>query len=174
MSESDESSIDFVDKDDYVIGSGAIEEAWQSGAIHRIVVIFVRRPSDSALLLQKRSFNMEVAAGRWDFSAAGHVDSGEIYQEAANRELYEEIGVRARPNLLGKYFEEYTTEDGKKLNRFYGVFLLESEEFPSHLQTSELDGAAWFLRDELQDMAAKVPERFTDQLFNALRKFPSI
>ena len=166
--------IDYVDKDDHVIDSGPIAEAWSTGAIHRIAVIFVRRPSDKALLLQKRSIKMEVAPGLWDFSAAGHVDSGESYEQASVRELYEEIGLKAVPQLLGKYFDEYTNSEGKKLNRFYAVFLHESEAFPPHFQADEVDGAAWFSRQELQDLRIKVPDIFTRSLFMALAKFPHI
>ncbi len=166
--------IDYVDKDDHVIGSGPMEEAWSTGAIHRIAVIFVRRPSDNALLLQKRSIKMETAPGLWDFSAAGHVDSGESYEQASVRELYEEIGLKSVPQLLGKYFDDYTNKEGKKLNRFYAVFLLESEAFPPQLQTDEVDGAAWFSRQELHDLHIKVPDTFTRSLFMALGKFPQI
>ena len=38
----------------------------------------------------------------WDSSAAGHVEANEDYDEAAARELMEELGVSARLERLGK------------------------------------------------------------------------
>ncbi len=166
--------IDFVNENDEVIGSGSIDDAWQTGAIHRIVVVFVRRPSDKALLLQKRSHLMEVAPSKWDFAAAGHVDGGETYQEASIRELKEEIGISGEPTLLGKYYHDHTTSDGKRLNRFYSVYLMESNDFPTHIQADEVDGVAWFTRQELAALRLSQKDLFTDTLFQAMDRFTDI
>ena len=61
---------------------------------HRAVHIFLfHRNGD--LFLQRRSRLKDVAPGRWDSSAAGHLDAGESYDTAARRELQEELGVDA-------------------------------------------------------------------------------
>jgi 16S rRNA (adenine1518-N6/adenine1519-N6)-dimethyltransferase len=61
---------------------------------HRAVHIFLfHRNGD--LFLQRRSRLKDVAPGRWDSSAAGHLDAGESYDIAARRELQEELGVDA-------------------------------------------------------------------------------
>ena len=38
---------------------------------------------------------------KWDSSAAGHVNSGQNYDETAPRELEEELGVKAAVTLIG-------------------------------------------------------------------------
>jgi 16S rRNA (adenine1518-N6/adenine1519-N6)-dimethyltransferase len=48
------------------------------------------------MFLQKRSRWKDRHPLLWDSSAAGHVDAGEDYDEAAVRELKEELGVAAK------------------------------------------------------------------------------
>jgi isopentenyldiphosphate isomerase len=60
--------------------------------IHRSVHIYVfnRR---GEILLQLRSTDKDIQPGRWDTSVGGHLDSGEEYDQAARRELCEELGL---------------------------------------------------------------------------------
>jgi 16S rRNA (adenine1518-N6/adenine1519-N6)-dimethyltransferase len=59
---------------------------------HRAIHIFVFN-AQGELFLQKRSPWKDKEPGKWDSSAAGHLDSGETYLEAARRELVEELGL---------------------------------------------------------------------------------
>jgi hypothetical protein len=52
--------------------------------------------------LQKRSPWKDRHPLLWDSSAAGHVEANEDYDEAAARELMEELGVSPRLERLGK------------------------------------------------------------------------
>ena len=54
------------------------------------------------LFLQKRSMSKDENPGLWDTSSAGHVDSGESYEESAHRELWEELGIKAGLRPLTK------------------------------------------------------------------------
>jgi isopentenyl-diphosphate Delta-isomerase len=45
------------------------------------------------IVLQERSPDKDVWPGRWDASAAGHVQAGEPIEDAARRELAEELGL---------------------------------------------------------------------------------
>ena len=60
--------------------------------IHRVVHVLVF-DKKGRLLLQKRSFNKDVAPGKWDTSVGGHVKPGEDILEAAKRETKEELGI---------------------------------------------------------------------------------
>jgi isopentenyldiphosphate isomerase len=64
--------------------------------LHRVVHVLVVN-SLGEMLLQKRSMNKDVAAGRWDTSVGGHVDPGEGLIEAARREMLEELGIGGGP-----------------------------------------------------------------------------
>ena len=84
-----------VDAEDRVIGGAPREEVHANNLLHRAVHILI---FDSAgnLFLQKRSHLKDRHPDVWDSSAAGHVDAGEDYDAAANRELQEELGVSAK------------------------------------------------------------------------------
>jgi len=89
---SDDEIYDLVDMDDRVIGKAPRKEIHQKNLIHRSVHVFVFNP-EGWLFLQKRSLSKDENPGFWDTSSAGHVDSGEDYLTAANRELMEELGI---------------------------------------------------------------------------------
>jgi len=81
-----------VDADDKIIGKATRKEIHEKGLWHRSVHVFIMNTS-GALFLQKRSLKKDLYPGCWDSSAAGHVDWGESYQQAAKRELQEELGI---------------------------------------------------------------------------------
>ncbi len=80
--------------------------------IHRVVHVLVFNDKGD-LLLQKRSMNKDVAAGRWDTSVGGHVHAGEALDTAVRREMDEELGITScNPDFLYTYIHSnpYETE----------------------------------------------------------------
>ncbi len=71
-------------------------QAWR----HRAVHIFVL-DKRGQIFLQKRSPAKDSHSGLWDTSAAGHLDAGEDYRQAAERELYEELMVKVEMRKEG-------------------------------------------------------------------------
>ena len=60
--------------------------------VHRAVHVIVRNRRGE-VFLQRRSRQKRIQPGRWDSSVGGHVDPGESYEDAAERELAEELGA---------------------------------------------------------------------------------
>ena len=83
---------DVVDGDDRVVGVESRGVVHATGLHHRAVHLFVFN-GRGELFLQKRSPWKDKHPGKWDSSAAGHLDSGEEYGAAARRELSEELGI---------------------------------------------------------------------------------
>lgn len=83
---------DVVDERDEVVEQRTRGEVHALGLRHRAVhvLVFNRR---GEVFLQQRSHLKDVSPLAWDSSAAGHLDSGESYAEAAVREVREELGV---------------------------------------------------------------------------------
>ena len=91
-----------VDEADNVIGAASREECHSNAKlIHRSVYIFLVN-SRGEILIQKRSVNKDLYPGFYTASATGHVNYGEDYDDAAKRELKEELGVDAPLRRLCK------------------------------------------------------------------------
>ena len=90
-----------VDSHDCVIGAKSREYVHVNNLRHRAihVLIFNLR---GEIFLQRRSIWKDMHPGRWDSSTSGHVAPGESYEQAAHRELCEEIGIDCQLESVGK------------------------------------------------------------------------
>lgn len=93
--------LDVVNDNDEVIGIIARSDMMQlketPGRYLRAVDIFIQR-SNSDIYLPRRSKEKKLFPGGYDFSAAGHVNSGESYEQACVREVLEEAGIETTPD----------------------------------------------------------------------------
>jgi isopentenyl-diphosphate Delta-isomerase len=83
---------DVVDEQDRVIGQATRREVHAKGLKHRAVHVLVFN-GQGQVFLHKRSMLKDSAPGLWGASCAGHLDAGENYDQAALRELKEELGI---------------------------------------------------------------------------------
>lgn len=65
----------------------------------RVIEIFLQRPNGD-VCLPRRSPHKKIAPGGYDHSAAGHILSGESYDQACIREAKEELGIDIDENDL--------------------------------------------------------------------------
>jgi 8-oxo-dGTP pyrophosphatase MutT (NUDIX family) len=79
--------IDIVDEKNNIVGSASVTEAHDKKLIHRVAGVFVF-DVDGCLYLQTGN-----KYGKLDLSVGGHVKQGEAYEDAAKREMLEEIGL---------------------------------------------------------------------------------
>jgi 8-oxo-dGTP pyrophosphatase MutT (NUDIX family) len=91
--------VDVVDAHDNVVGKAKREEAHRKGLLHRVVFVMLF-DADGRLYVQQRSLKKDLYPGFFEGSLSGHVLSGESFQEAAERELHEELGVCVSPRHL--------------------------------------------------------------------------
>jgi len=93
---------DIVDEADSIVGTASRDECHRARLIHRSVYIVLVN-SRGELLIQRRSMSKDLYPGFFTGSATGHVDHGETYDEAAKRELLEELGVEAPLEKVCKF-----------------------------------------------------------------------
>lgn len=60
--------------------------------VHRAAHVLVFN-SEGLLLMQLRSMDKDIQPGKWDTSVGGHLGVGEDYEQAASREMAEELGI---------------------------------------------------------------------------------
>jgi ADP-ribose pyrophosphatase YjhB (NUDIX family) len=105
------------------------------GFIHYLdpkVAVAVVLGDDHSVLLGRRL--IDPAAGRWSFPA-GYVNRGEVLEEAAVREVFEEFGVRVRlSGLVGAYSER----GNAVVLIVYGGEIVEGEPAPDGREVSEV------------------------------------
>lgn len=160
-----------VDDNDRPVGSATMEKIHQEGLWHRIARVMVV-DENGKILLQRRSPNVLTSPNLWDHSAAGHVDAGKTYEEAALREANEEIGL-TNINLveLGSWQSKSITEDGRILNRFNKAYKTTLSSPKIKKNPKEVTGVRWFSLDELKKIIAENPETMTTGLQRVIKNY---
>ena len=136
-------------------------EAHEKGIPHRTAHIWIaRKKGDSyQVLLQKRSEEKESFPGMYDTSSAGHIQAGDDPLESAQRELHEELGIKANEGDLsfaGKFHIKYEMEFHGKMFRDNEVAFVYVYEKPVDidnlvLQKEEVDEVRWFDIEEVHE-----------------------
>ncbi len=117
--------------------------------LHRAAHVLVFNPEGS-LLLQLRSKNKDIQPGKWDTSVGGHLGVGETYEQAAAREMAEELGVEGA-ELRHLYDYPLRNEvESEDIRSFYAVY-----DGPVSFQVEEIDGVRFWSMDEVRASLGK-------------------
>jgi isopentenyl-diphosphate Delta-isomerase len=106
---------DVVNEQDEIVGRAPKEEFTAQRLICRVAFIMLANRNGD-LLLHQRAATKKAYPLYWSGAAAGHLISGESYEQGATRELKEELGVETPLELVGKFYSEADRE-------MVGVFL---------------------------------------------------
>ena len=110
---------------------------------HRATYIFVFDRA-GRVLVQRRTAIKDIYPSHYDLAAGGVVGAGESYEECAEREAEEELGIRDTP--LEPKFDLYY-EDAR--NRCFGRVFTCVHEGPFTLQPEEVENVAFHAVDEI-------------------------
>ena len=94
--------VERVDDHDRVLGVTSHREAVREGWLHRVAVT-VCHDERGRILVHRRSERVSRFPGLHEFVVGGAAHAGESYEQAAARELAEELRTRALPRLLFTY-----------------------------------------------------------------------
>ncbi len=122
-------------------------EAFPEGGYHMVVHICIFNSEGKMLIQQRQSFK-EGWPNMWDITVGGSAIQGDSSQTAAERELFEELGVKLdlqgiRPNLTINF------------DRGFGDMYLVEADIPLEeltFQDEEVQDAKWATLDEICDM----------------------
>lgn len=155
-----------VDQNDGVIGPRSRREIHNMNLLHRAVHILVLNPMGQ-LYVQKRAPTKDRNPDLWDTSAAGHVDFGETYEEAAIRELEEELGIFGAPTLRRLFKLNPEAETGWEFVETYEI-THSGEMNPNPL---EITDGKWLDRSAMQAWVAAYPSHFTQTFRRILDRY---
>ncbi|MBB5939237.1 NUDIX hydrolase [Streptomyces zagrosensis] len=93
--------VEHVDEHDRVLGIVERDKAVREKWLHRIAAT-ICRDCEGRILVLRRAETLSRFPGYYDAMVGGAVDVGESYEEAAVRELAEELGVRVPVRFLFK------------------------------------------------------------------------
>ncbi|WP_320008282.1 NUDIX domain-containing protein [Maridesulfovibrio sp.] len=125
--------VEVVDQNNRPLTTMDVNEVHRQSLLHRAVIILVY-DIEGKLFLQKRTPRKKLYAGRWDVSASGHVLTGESKEEAAQRKLEQELGIRSS-NLKLISEIEASSETGYE---FISLYILEKS---GHIMTINKEDA---------------------------------
>jgi 8-oxo-dGTP pyrophosphatase MutT (NUDIX family) len=152
-----------VDEQNRPAGSATREEMRRRCLIHRASYVLVFN-SRGELFLHKRTDTKDVYPGYYDVAAGGVVLRGESYEEAAARELGEELGLRGAP--LRACFDFFHEDVG---NRVWGRVFACRWDGPVTLQPEEVAWGAFVPVGRV--LARAETELFTPDSLIALRRY---
>lgn len=150
-----EEIFDIVNERDEVIGQAPRREVHARGLWHRAVHVLVFN-ARGEIFLQKRSLKKDIAAGKWDSSSSGHVDTGEHYDACAVREVREEIGLRLAQTPARLFKIDSCQETGWE---FCWIYRCQSEG-PFILQPEEIETGEWFAPEFVTKWVNEKPQEF--------------
>lgn len=105
--------MDIVNEYDEVIGQDTRKHIHDNHEIHRGVHVLVRN-SKGDVLVQRRSLSKDYYPGYYDISVGAQVSSGESYEDAARREVAEELGCQVTSLIPVAYYDAFSARQREK------------------------------------------------------------
>ena len=165
-----EDIFDVVDTSDNVVATAPRWQVHAEGLRHRAshIIIYCQSPQGRKLLLQKRSANKDLYPNLYTTSCSGHVDSGEDYNTAAVREMFEETGLKVKISELTPICKiSPCAETGNEFTQVYEFYCAENTNFSP--PPSEVEKLEWILLDDFFKLTKTNPELFTPSFLCVMR-----
>lgn len=140
-----------VDEEDNIVDYLPRKEAHDKKLLHRTISVLVFNDQGQAML-QKRSMKKDSNPGKWSNATGGHVGKNESYDEAAHREVKEELKINDKPAFVKKMIIKdpaHTT-----MTQLYTI----NSNGPFTFNPEETDEIRFFSKDELKEIFDNISE----------------
>lgn len=104
-------------------------EAHKNGVCHGISAIGLI-DNEGRLLISKRNKTKKDEPNKWDLSSAGHVDINETPENAAIREMYEELSIKLEKKdliLIDTYLNKVKLNEEIYINHFTYLYIVKKD-----------------------------------------------
>ena len=148
-----------VDSRDIPTGTMEKMEAHEKGMLHRAFSILLFN-SDGKLLIQQRASDKYHSGGLWTNTCCSHPKPGEPIEEAVQRRLKEEMGIKAKTEFLYKFLYRYDFFPGLTEHELDHVFIGFTDQHPD-INKKEVADWRWISMEELHNEIKADESRFT-------------
>ena len=150
MKDNQQELFPIVNEEGTVIGQATRGECHSgSQLLHPVVHLHVFN-SHGDLYLQKRPEWKDIQPGKWDTAVGGHIDYGELLEEALQREVREELGITG---FKSEFVDKYVFESQRERELVYVHRTTYDGEI--HPSLDELDGGRFWSMQEIHDAIGK-------------------
>ena len=148
-----------VNPEDNPIGYMEKIEAHQKGLLHRAISVFIFNERKE-MLIQRRALSKYHTPGIWSNTACSHPRKNETTMEAADRRLFEEMGLKTTLNYGFKFLYKAEFNNGLIEHELDHVFFGFSNEKPS-LNISEVCDFKYLNKGNIEKMILQQPDIFS-------------
>ncbi len=152
--------VDIVNEKNNVVGSASVAKAHEKKLLHRVVGVFVF-DVDGSLYLQTGN-----KYGKIDLPVGGHVQHGETYEDAAKREMLEEIGLNVQVQQITTFLPE-----NARLGHYWGLYTATAPEGWQFEATEEVSSLSELDIETIKRKMQSDPDAFTHGFMNTMAKF---
>lgn len=160
-----------VDEFDRPVGSAEKLQAHREGLCHRAFSVFLYRNTHTIeLLIQQRAKGKYHSPNLWTNTCCSHPRPGEAVLAAAERRLFEELGIKTplKPIDIFHYIAHF--DNGLTENEVDHVLIGELTHTSFSPNPGEVQATRWVSIANLENELAEYPERFTPWLQAVLRR----
>ncbi len=162
--------LNIVDENDKIIGQDIRTNVHKKGLRHREIWVWLYN-DQGEILFQLRPKDAETRPGLLDASAGGHVDLDNDYEQAAVREIKEELGLDLKPEdliFIAKRHSRVIHEETNIINdKFKKVFAYKFNDSIDKLmeKTQEAAGFEWWPIEKVLNMPEEEKKKFVPTIF---------
>jgi isopentenyldiphosphate isomerase len=152
--------IDIVDENNDITGTADVKTAHEERLLHRVVGIFLFDLDGNLILQSGNKFN------KLDISVGGHVKKGESYDEAAIREMSEELNLSASLKHISTF-----KPLNAKFNHYWSIYKAHTPEGWQFTETDEVKSVMTISIEEVKEKIKNDSDSFTHGFINAFTEF---
>lgn len=157
-----------VDEQDNDIGVMEKLQAHQEGLLHRAFSIFIFNEKGE-LLLQQRALSKYHSAGLWTNTCCSHPRPNETIKDAANRRLFEEMGMSCELKIKTNFIYKTPFENGLTEHELDYVLTGITNKNPQ-INKDELENYKWMPIEDIKKDIISHPDLYTSWFKIALEK----
>lgn len=160
--------VTLVDEHDNDIGVMEKLEAHQKGLLHRAFSVFIFNDKEE-LLLQQRAISKYHSGGLWTNTCCSHPRPNETIKDAANRRLFEEMGMTCDLSVKTNFIYKTPFENGLTEHELDYVLIGTSNQNPL-INKEEVESYKWMTIKDIKTDIHHQPNLYTSWFKIALER----